>query len=233
MLKELFSNLFEKLKTESSNNSTSKSGCFNFFETHILEEKFHKVHFVTSRSLTNYYNKYVEGKQNTAGEPNQELKDLIAIYLGFTGYTDFENASSKAKRKPVFDHNSEKFFTKNSILLMVLVLTISLGSFYAINYSFSSDENCIIWRDNHFEKSSCSVKNSIDNSFYKISIIEFKKTEVSKETVFFNDGKPMIWYGKSKSKKMEYFTNRGIHPETHKELKPITTYIINKYVLNK
>ena len=61
MLKELFSKLFEKLKTESKNNSDSKSGCFNFFETHILEEKYHKVNFITSRSLTNYYNKYVEG----------------------------------------------------------------------------------------------------------------------------------------------------------------------------
>ncbi|MGY0407981.1 MAG: hypothetical protein ACWIPJ_06465 [Polaribacter sp.] len=40
-----------------------------------------------------------------------------------------------------------------------------------------------------------------------------------------------IWYGKASSGKMEFFTHRGIHPETLKELKPITEYIINRYVL--
>ena len=32
---------------------------------------------------------------------------------------------------------------------------------------------------------------------------------------------------------MEYFTQRGIHPETLKELDPITEYIINKYVFTE
>lgn len=229
MLKELFSKLFEKLKTESSNNSTSKSGCFNFFETHILEEKYHKVNFVTARSLTNYYNKYVDEKNNSAGEPNQELKDLIANYLGFSSYTDFENAHLKPASKP-FIGNS---FTKNKSLWALAILVIAMSGYYVINTSFSLDENCIIWKGNYFEKSSCNFKNAIDNAAYKVNIIDFKKIEVTKQTIFFHDGKPMIWYGKSKDKKMEYFTNRGIHPETLKELKPVTTYIINKYVLNK
>ena len=32
---------------------------------------------------------------------------------------------------------------------------------------------------------------------------------------------------------MEYFTQRGVHPETLKELRPITKYIINKYIITK
>ncbi|MFQ3182568.1 MAG: hypothetical protein ACI9Z4_002181 [Polaribacter sp.] len=232
MLKELFSRLFEKLKTESKNNSDSKSGCFNFFEIHILEEKYHKVNFVTSRSLTNYYNKYVEGTQNTAGEPNHELKNLIANYLGYSNYTDFENSNLKPKNKPFLENSRTTFFTKNSIVTIISILTISFTSLYFMNTSFSSDENCIIWKENHFEKSSCTIKSSIDNSFYKVSIVDLKKIEVTKETKFFSDGKSLVWYGKSSNGKMEYFTHRGIHPETLRELKPVTTYIIDKYVVS-
>jgi hypothetical protein len=185
MLKELFSRLFEKLKTESKNNSDSKSGCFNFFEIHILEEKYHKVNFVTSRSLTNYYNKYVEGTQNTAGEPNHELKNLIANYLGYSNYTDFENSNLKPKNKPFLENSRTTFFTKNSIVTIISILTISFTSLYFMNTSFSSDENCIIWKENHFEKSSCTIKSSIDNSFYKVSIVDLKKNRSNKRNKIF------------------------------------------------
>jgi hypothetical protein len=54
---------------------------------------------------------------------------------------------------------------------------------------------------------------------------------VKEETTFFENGKPIIWYGKSAAGKMEYFNHRGIHPETLKELNPITEYIIIKYLI--
>ncbi|PQJ82907.1 hypothetical protein [Polaribacter glomeratus] len=231
MLKELFSKLFEKLKTEKKNNSKSKSGCFIFFETTILEEKYNKVNFVTSRSLTNYYNKYVEGLENTAGEPNRELKDLISNYLGYNSYTSFENAHLKPENELFLKNRNTSVITKNKILKIILTVTIALASLYLVNAIFSSEENCIIWKENHFEKSSCAVKNSIDNSFYKVNIIDFKKTIVHEKTLFFNNGSSLIWYGKSLNGKMDFFTHRGIHPVTLKELKPITAYIIKKYVL--
>ena len=65
---------------------------------------------------------------------------------------------------------------------------------------------------------------------YNVDIDNFEKVEVSKTTSFFKDKNPLLWYGKSSIGKMDFFTNRGIHPETLNELKPVTEYIINKYV---
>ena len=65
---------------------------------------------------------------------------------------------------------------------------------------------------------------------YNIDIDNFNKAEVSENTSFFKDNNPLFWYGKSSIGKMDFFTNRGIHPETLNELKPVTKYIIHKYV---
>jgi hypothetical protein len=232
MLKELFSELFEKLKKENSNNSASKSGCFNFFETHILEGKYHKVNFVSSRSLINYYNKYVEGIANTAGEPNGELKDLIANYLEFSSYHDFENYHLKAEKKTLLVQSKNIFFKRSIIIKITAVITCILGGVSFMSSNFTSEENCITWNKTHFEEAPCNLKYSIDNTMYQLNIDNFKKIELDKETIFFKNGNAMVWYGKSTIGEMEYFTLRGVHPETLKELKPITDYIIKKYVLS-
>jgi hypothetical protein len=75
------------------------------------------------------------------------------------------------------------------------------------------------------------------NSFYKTTpIIPFdEKTKslqrvmVSDTTTFFVDGKAVIWYCKVEGVP-EYFNGPGFHPITGKALKPITKYMINKYV---
>ena len=63
-----------------------------------------------------------------------------------------------------------------------------------------------------------------------VDIDFFKKIEVNNSSLFFKYGKPIVWYGKSKNGEMEYFNSRGLHPETMNELKPITKYIIRKYI---
>ena len=67
---------------------------------------------------------------------------------------------------------------------------------------------------------------------YKSEQIEnFKKVSPNCETVFFNeDGEEIIWYGKNKNGELEYFSLYGKHPETGKTLKPITDYMIRKYI---
>ncbi|WP_435682498.1 hypothetical protein [Nonlabens sp.] len=54
---------------------------------------------------------------------------------------------------------------------------------------------------------------------------------VTCDTVFFkSDNSVRFWYGKNKKKEIEYFTDLGLHPETGKTLKPITGYMIEKYI---
>ena len=77
MLDKLFFELYEKLKTEKENDSQKKSGCFNFFVERILEERYGLKNIVSSKTLTNYYNKYVEEKDNNSGEPKSDIKNII------------------------------------------------------------------------------------------------------------------------------------------------------------
>lgn len=228
MLNTLFVQLFEKLKTEKENDSTKTSGCFKFFIDRILEERFQKINIISSRTLTNYYNKYVEKRENKAGEPNSEIKNLISVYLGFENYTHFENSNKKTEE--LIPKRDKRKLPINKVLFGALALLI-LSVFYFINeYNNSSLETCIIWKQNHFETSSCTTKNSINNLVYNIDINTFKKIEATKETTYFKEGNPLVWYGKSSTGKMEFFNRRGVHPKTLKELKPITEYIINKYI---
>lgn len=224
MLKKLFTEFFEKLKKEKENNSTAISGCCKFFVEKILEEQYKKPHYINDRTLVNYYNKFVEGNENGTGEPKAELKNLIANYLGYTNFSDFEkkHQTFSTQIKPT----NKKLIVVSSISLIILVLLINK------NMLFTSKE-CIVWQTNHFIKVSCANQKSINNHLYKINIKVFKKINVTDTTTFFINGKNIVWYGKSKNKKMEFFNDRGIHPITLKELKPITERIINKYVFDE
>ncbi len=254
MLKKLFIQLLEKLKTENKNDSTSVSGSFKFFVIDVLEATYAKPNYINPRTLVNYYNKYVEGSNNGSGEPKSELKDLISDYLGCIDYADFENLnreteSSQIQKNVVLEKSSDEiiiqkeiFFIDNleekssirkyrKLLISSSLIVVFLGSFFIYKFKNSNTDNCIIWVGNHFEKSVCSKDNAIDNLIYNVDIDNFDKAEVSKSTSFFKDKNPLFWYGKSPIGKIEFFTNRGIHPETLNELKPVTKYIINKYVL--
>lgn len=253
MLEKLFTQLFEKLKIEKKNDSITTSGSFKFFVIDILEQEYGKSNYINPRTLVNYYNKYVEGSNNDSGQPKSELKDLIADYLGFKDYTDFENFNRQKEnshptnievlqqpsekiidtKKLTFIKNSKEksTFKKHKNIFVISSTVFILLTYFIINqYNNSNSEKCIIWTENHFEKNDCITGNTIDNSVYNIDIENFKKVEVTQNTSFFKDDNPLYWYGKSALGKMDFFTNRGIHPETLDELKPVTEYIINKYV---
>lgn len=248
MLKELFTELYSKLEGEIENDKKSKNGYFEFFVNNILEnDAYKKTGFTISpKAVKNYYEKYVEKKENKAGEPKSDLKNIIAKYLDYEDYLDFEKKHQKAKIVVVVNEEVENIKSDNNdiiikkkkkhklplrkiIFVALILLTIPL--IYVINtYNTEKKEACIIWNENHFDKANCNLKNTINNSVYNINIENFKKVEVTSETSFFINGNPIIWYGKSSTGKIEFFTGRGVHPETLYELKPTTEYIINKYV---
>lgn len=230
MLRELFTQLYKKLEEEKENDKKSKNGYFDFFVNKIMDNDAKKSSDfgVTSKTIKNYYDKYVEERDNNAGEPKNKLKDFIAVYLGYKNYTDFERVNSKENITQINPKNKYVKVFKIASGLLIFMLC-----FYYINHFFT-DDYCIIWKGNYYETTSCKTENAIDNRIYHVNIEKFKKVKVNEETTFFENGNPVIWYGKSAFGRMEYFNHRGIHPETLKELDPITEYMINKYVfINK
>ncbi len=94
----------------------------------------------------------------------------------------------------------------------------------------------MIWQHDHYEEV------DFDTEKYKVNQLKilkeeridfFKKVTPTCDYSFFNkDGSRRIWYGKNRNKDLEYFTALGLHPQTGKTLKPITKYIIDKYLCN-
>lgn len=224
MLKKLLLQLFEKLENERNNNTRSKSGNANYFVDVILEEEFRKPNLISAKSLVQYYDKYVDGKGNNSGEPNSELKNIISQYLGFDNYHDFEEKNKTSKKRRINLKNTK---VKSAGVAAAILLITGV-----VSYNTNAKIDCIQWKENHYEKIDCN--DNVPNPLLKdVKIETFKKITPNDSTIFFEYGHAVVWYGKSSSGEMEFFNSRGLHPETMKELKPITKYIIDKYIGEK
>lgn len=114
------------------------------------------------------------------------------------------------------------------------VLAVLGGVIYSTKKG--SQKNCMVWNIDHYEVINCNetkqgfIYSTTHHADEKL-LTNFKKVTVDSNTLFFDTNKrPLIWYGKNANKEYEYFTYPGLHPETGKTLKPITPYIIKKYI---
>lgn len=136
------------------------------------------------------------------------------------------------KPTSVGDHLNMEIFKKGAIgvgMLLVLIFGVSL-----INQSFFNQKQCMQWQNDHYEAVDCSVAQQgiiTQNEVIPInnSVVNLRKIDVNEQTQFFKNGKPLVWYAKHKGK-LSYFNSYGINPETGKALKPMTKYMIDKYV---
>lgn len=114
-----------------------------------------------------------------------------------------------------------------SILLVIILV-------FSGKYVLETKTRWMVWDKDHYVE----VKLDFDQydvgqlkRFKQERIDHFKKVSVDCDTEFFDSsGTAQIWYGKNAEKSLEYFTSYGLHPETGKTLKPMTLYMINKYV---
>ena len=116
-----------------------------------------------------------------------------------------------------------------------IVALLLFTSGYLDKEKFFPNKECMQWNENHYEVVNCNTAKQGLVAVHDIIPLEereinLKKIEVNKETIFFKNGKPLIWYGKIDGE-VVYFNTYGTNPETGKQLKPITEYIINKYIL--
>lgn len=126
--------------------------------------------------------------------------------------------------------------------IVYLVSAFSLVFFMAglVVWNLYNVRDCMVWSVDHYEVVSCdeilNSKSLFGSTVLKKEegiISKFKKIKVCDTTSFFKMGKPCVWYGKSFEGNYECFTAPGLHPETEKTLKPITQYIIDRYILKK
>lgn len=207
MYKKLILESFEKAKSEIGSEKPSS------LSKHISDVLLEDYSFqVNERTLRNYNN---EIEKNDGEELNvsKSIANELTKYLGYDSIIDYSQKNKKGKKNKAL---------KNYIIGVLIVI----ATYFGFN---ANQKKCMIWNNDHYEKISCEKENTkpIDNRLLKL----FKKIDPNHETIFFNKkGDARIWYYKNEKGDLEFFTNLGLHPETGKTLKPITQYMIDKYL---
>ena len=127
-------------------------------------------------------------------------------------------------------------YGKYKFIALFLLFTALFGGFTFYKFIYK-EKDCLRWEVDRYVTIECdSEKNALMNLtrvYNDDRLIYFRKITVNQSTVFFSpDGRPLIWYCKMNRTQIDYFNSNGngFHPLTGKALKPITQYIIEKYV---
>lgn len=123
-----------------------------------------------------------------------------------------------------------RFLHTPKIIPAMFLILVLVG----FGYWYFSKKPCMQWQKDHYEVVECETEEvGIVNLYSKLPINEnmlgLKKIEVSDTTTFFKHNKPVLWYCKN-GDRLDFFNGPGFHPENDKTLKPITQYMIDKYV---
>lgn len=135
-------------------------------------------------------------------------------------FLDFRNKNSGGKIKS---------WKQNIIGVSFIFL---LG--FVVSYYFFLKKECMQWSGNHYEEVSCDLDVQSVGSYGVVvpldrSVLNLQKVVVTDTTVFFKNGEALIWYAKT-ANGIEFFNTHGRHPDNNHALKPVTAYIIKKYV---
>ena len=210
---------------------TKKHGKAVFFIQELLEKKCGKFNYIEKKKAIRLQEKYIEKKENVSvSTPDSFLKDTMAQYLGYENYENYKFSSPETPLTPPTPPTPPKliWYKKyaNEIFIFSSAVFILIFSSYIYQNNYAIDSNCIIWKGDHYEKSSCFNIKALNNNKHNINIERFERISTTDSTRFFINGKPIAWYGENKKGVKEYFTNRGFHPETRKELKLVSRAIL-------
>jgi len=183
--------------------------------------------------------KFIEGSIENPSSTNLEL---VAILLNFKPrpYVVFSKQGAVISSEqtveidkplfPVFEPQANTIKKRIVMGLLVLVGIFCLG--FTIKSIAFPEQDCVQWQENHYERVDCSTNSTAFQTPVlpaSDDLMRLKRIEVTKATSFFVAGKAVVWYSKVNGKP-EFFTTHGFHPVTGKPLKPITNYMIHKYV---
>ncbi|WP_123812141.1 hypothetical protein [Mangrovimonas sp. DI 80] len=187
------------------------------------------------KSLRNYYNEAQELENSEADISINQLAVIngLCSYIGYSDYSEFNN--SLCETKPKVTNDNFKFLQQKKLLTTSIIGILFIIGFYSYESLSSNKQRWMVWDNDHYIEASFDTKLLTDGilKLYKEERIEnFKKLDSANcNTSFFNnDGSAKVWYWKTSEGNLELYTALGKHPKTGKTLKPITKYMIRKYI---
>ncbi|MFW0738153.1 hypothetical protein [Flavobacterium sp. T12S277] len=175
--------------------------------------------------------KFLDRKEREKVSGREELSGIEAIKPKINS---FVNVS--VEKIPDSDSNpgpSPKFLTKMHFTIMGVVGLLCLIS--VITYFAFQDKECMQWSGDHYEMVDCDLKiegyaKSANIEIIDPTLIHLKKIKVCDTTTYFDkNGVAIVWYAKT-ANGIDFFDAHGRHPENNSPLRPVTHYILNKYV---
>ena len=126
---------------------------------------------------------------------------------------------------------------KESIIKRNKWIRIGVVSFLVVLgwYYFPEKKECMQWTNDHYEIVDCDLKKEgfIPTNAIEVldpGLVNLKKITICDTTTCFDkNGVAIIWYAKT-TNGVDFFNSHGMHPENNKPLKPVTRYILEKYV---
>jgi hypothetical protein len=123
------------------------------------------------------------------------------------------------------------------ILAAMLFVSVAISIYWlAANKApaivFAGPQACMFWAGDHYQQVSCNQKfdDTMVIALDSEKVNHFKK--ITQPDTITEKSKGTVWYVKYNGN-MEYYTSSGYHPiDPRLRLKPITDYIIRKYIHN-
>lgn len=238
MKRQLFESAFKKAENQTGNNT--KHGLSSHLESIFTDDLKFRTNKIT---FVRYYEKYIENNKVIRNNPNSDLLNKLAIYIGFKSYEDFVSSNKDEEQineTIIVNRNQdsepkksryEVIIKKNKISILIITSVIIACT---LIFNSLTKQRWMIWQNDHYVEVDFDIEKYGINQlkYYKAERINFfKRIEPTCDYEFFNkDGSVRVWYGKNAKKQLQYFTDLGLHPETRKTLKPITIYMKNKYI---
>lgn len=172
-----------------------------------------------SEEKTNY-----QSETDPTKEENEHVPDTIAT-----------SSSSNIPKTTFFTPPPKKTWFKRNIkqtALSLVAATTLCGGTYMVAYNGS--QGCMYWTGDHYKSIPCQekVEGATVLALDSAKLLNFKKINVPDTLTI--SSLNTLWYTKITVDSAEFYTSSGFHPLfPEKRLKPVTLYILNKYVLNK
>nr|WP_315203770.1 hypothetical protein [uncultured Flavobacterium sp.] len=236
----------------SNNDETTMKLFFNVKEEESLRKSIEKCEISRFRPIRSF----LLGEKNSEDRMRIEMAAIIVDYnprpyrrylqIGDTKEIEVGISQRIEQKEIIIDKVDSGGLIKNDVItknwkrikrvgfIIMILISLSFMTYTVKDIIFPTKE-CMQWKENHYEAVDCSNEKLGIGQLNLIvpvdeQIMKLNKLDSKVALVFFENGLPIVWYYK-KDGEIELFNQPGFYPETAKQLKPITNYIIQKYKL--